>query len=69
MIEVLEIPVFITDPLFNDKYFDVYPQLSLTGDKNYQYITLELNKYSMIIIYLMEIKIIKGDNQWQLKLE
>ena len=56
MIEILEIPVFITNPSFNEKYFGAYPQLSLTGYKNCQYITLELNKNSMVIVYLMEIK-------------
>lgn len=56
MIEVLEIPVFIVDPVYNEKYFGAYPQLSLTGYSNCQYITLELNKNSMVIIYLMDIK-------------
>ncbi|MBN1408926.1 MAG: hypothetical protein JW956_14100 [Calditrichaceae bacterium] len=56
MIEVIEIPVFVTDSSFNEKYFGAYPQLSLTGYKNCQYITLELNKNSMIILYLMEIQ-------------
>ena len=56
MIEVLEIPVFLTDPSLSEKYFGAYPQLSLPGYKNCQYISLELNKNSMVIIYLMEIK-------------
>ncbi|MEJ2542490.1 MAG: hypothetical protein P8Y99_00315 [Calditrichaceae bacterium] len=56
MIEVLEIPVFVTNPSFNEKYFGGYPQLSLPGYQNSQYITLELDKNSMVIIYLMEIK-------------
>ncbi len=56
MIEVLEIPVFIVDPMYNEKYFGAYPQLTLTGYTDCHYITLELNKNSMVIIYLLDIK-------------
>ena len=56
MTEVLEVPLFITQPSFNEKYFGAYPQLSLSGYKNCQYFTLELEKNSLVIIYLMEIE-------------
>lgn len=56
MIEVLEIPVLIADPAFNEKYFGAYPQLSLSPYKNCQYITIELDKNSIVIFYLMDIK-------------
>jgi len=55
VIEILEIPVFIADASLNEKYFGAYPQLSLSGYQDTQYITLELNKNSMVILYLMEI--------------
>lgn len=56
MIEILEIPIFISEHSHIEKYFSAYPHFSLTGDKNYQYITLELENHSMVIVYLLEIK-------------
>lgn len=56
MIEVLEIPVFITEHSFIENYFGAYPHFSLTGYKNCQYITLELENHSIVIFYLLEIK-------------
>ena len=56
MIEILEIPVFITEHSHIEKYFGAYPHFALTGYKNYQYITLELENHSMVIFYLLEIK-------------
>jgi len=56
MIEILEIPVFMTDMALSERYFGAYPQLSLSGYKDCQYFTVELDEKKLVIFYLMEFK-------------
>jgi hypothetical protein len=56
MIEILEIPVFLTDISLGERYFGAYPQLSLPGYKDCQYITMEIADGATVIFYLLEFK-------------